>query len=262
MAQKELRLHAFSTTSPATVEATSATLDRIKTPNSHANLLVLPEYFLNNNGFDGIPLTDPRIGTLENFAKDRRMHIVAGTVMEKENKKTLTALFITPEKGITGKYDKRNPTPFESKSGIVSGTNEYQVFPMEGVDAKVTIVSCWDLWREDLEFRKWMKDQDTQAPEIIAHVRGFDLNDTRFGIFTKSWLAHFSDVSRMTKSYGLAATGVVQPNSGSMSEIVNFEGELINYDAQGDRPIAGKVDLDRQKKYRRGEYTSPLVPQF
>jgi hypothetical protein len=260
---QEIRLYAYSSESPQTSEATSALLSRITNPARTRALLVLPEYFLKGEPlFGGIHLTDPRISALEHFATDQNIHLVAGTILENEGRKTLTALFISPVRGIQGRYDKRNPTPFESETGIIGGTDGFRSYPMDGSGALITVVSCWDIWKEDIELRMWLKSLGDKAPQVIAHVRGFDLNDPRFGTFTGNWLEHFQDICRMTKTYGAAATGIENRGFGSMSEIISFEGTVLALKHNGEKPISAVADLDLLDRYRSGDYVSSIVPQF
>jgi predicted amidohydrolase len=259
----EVTMMALSAKNTPSIENVQTLLNQIERPNTKNALLVLPEYFLRGaNPFDPVKLTDPRISYLEKYANIENIHLVLGAILENEGRKTLSALFISPQRGLIKEKitSKMNPTSFESKNGITAVPGNFPVLNFDNSELKLTIVDCFDLWKEDLMLRMQMHNLGVKAPQIIAHMRGFDLDDSRFGNLSEKWTSHLADICTMTKSYGVAATGITEENKGSISEIINFEGDILE---RIDGGLAkGKTNLELQQTYREQKYISKTVARF
>lgn len=264
MSYPEIQLQALSCRSPENSWQLNTILQRIETSTEHT-LTVLPEYLLSDGPlftFKGIPLTHPFITMLENFTYATNTNLVAGTVLDEGGRKTLSALLVTPQ-GISGRYDKHNPTPFEQQSGIQPGDTPYQIFSLTS-GMKISIISCFDVYQEDPEIRRWLRDLKTNAPHVVAHPRGFDLDDDHSGTgkLATNWSRHVQDLAASTRTYWAAATGILQEQLGSVSEVISFEGVLLDQDYHGGSLTHATIDLNLLERYQRGEYVSSIVPLF
>jgi hypothetical protein len=264
MIDKELYLMALSVKSPTSVEEMSAQLARVAKRNGET-LLVLPEYYLRGRGegFDPIGMNDGKVLALEQYALAQRVHVVVGAVLgHGDGSKTLSGLFITPRRGVVFNEvsSKKYPTPREIENGVVPVNSNLRMLHFDDSETRALPVSCFDLWKGDIKIRKQMEVWDDDRPQIIAHMRGFDLENPDYGSFARNWSRHFSDVCMMTKSYGIAATGVEVSGRGSISEMIDPVLGLRFYCDGG--LVVARADLEWLDQYRKGQITSGLVPKF
>jgi predicted amidohydrolase len=248
-------IEALSCRSPKTNEELIRILDGNFRLIREKSLIVLPEYFLRGEDtFDGKLLRDPMITTLINFAQTKNAHIVSGMIEQTESgEKYVTGLFISP-KGLIEKQRKQTPTSFERSSGITAGEPETKVFNLDGVSSTLSIAMCIESFKLDKLLR-------SLPSEILVNPRGFDLDNPAFGSLSESWLSHNQDLARMGKRFVVGATGY-EGKSGSLAEIIDFEGNVMDYTLTPDNIVYASADLDLLRQYREGKYQSKIIPRF
>jgi len=254
--ERWLKIEALSCASPKTNEELANLLDEHLTPIREKSLIVLPEYFIHGSElFEGKNIyNDPMVTTLINYAQTKSAHIVAGVIEQTvSGEKYVTGLFISPD-GLIERQRKQTPTSFEKSAGIIPGKEGTKTFNFRGLGSTLSIAMCIESFRLDEELR-------SLNSEILVNPRGFDLDDPAFGTFSHSWLTHNQDLARMGKRFVTGATGYTG-KPGSLAEIIDFEGKILDSSIMPDRGVSAFADLDLLKKYREGRYTSRIVPRF
>jgi predicted amidohydrolase len=220
------------------------------------SLIVLPEYFIDGQEmYEGVNMADPMINALENYSKVSRSHIVSGMVeVSEEGDKYITGLLFGPDSGLIGKRRKARPTPFEMENGVIPGEEPVLTFQLDNGLGTLAIAMSIESFELDAELR-------SIPAEILVNPRGFGLDNDRFGIFSRDWLAHNQDLARMGKRIVAGATGHIG-ESGFLAEIIDSEGHIADSTSRADNVIEGYMDMERLRNYREGSIQSKYVPIF
>jgi predicted amidohydrolase len=156
------------------------------------SIVCLPEYF--STGYMGKrlaevaePISGPTIETLWRKAREKKIHIVAGSIVENENGTLYnTSCLIGPDGELIGRYRKTHPWRGEPKNeygdGIVPG-DEYPVFDTALGKLAVFIDS-------DLDFPEPARIMALNGAEIVfwpAHCSGKWIDSHRFGMQQRAY---------------------------------------------------------------------------
>jgi len=255
---RDLFIETLSVSSPNNIDELANILDSHFIPIPGQSLIVLPEYFIDGQElYKGRPLNDPMVTALANYAKEKESHVVSGLVEKTENDvKHITGLVISPTRGIVGIRRKQTPTPFESQSGIESGSEDINTVQLDSGLGRLAVAMCFEVFTQDAKLDKVSMDID-----ILVNPRGFDLDDPEFGELSEKWLLRNRNLAMMGKFCVVGATGSMG-KPGPMAEIVDFEGNVVGVTLKPNQVVRGTLDLDLQEDYIAGRFVSKTVPIF
>ncbi|MFH0869092.1 MAG: carbon-nitrogen hydrolase family protein [archaeon] len=257
-----MKVSAVSCRNPKTKEDLNYILHYV--PAESDSLVVFPEYFL---AF--LPaqrreeLKKELFSLCSQFAVDNKMYLAFG-MLEYEysrypggDKAYLTGVLMNKSGKIIGAQRKLNPTSFEvADYNISKGTSKNIITAEFGT---VGISMCKDQW-----YFKQSSDAD-----IILHLRGFGLNNPKYGKFYDNWLMLDRTTAILNKAYVIGTTGLDKDGSpGCLMDIINYEGDVLMKSEGIVTPslfgaiITADLDLDKLGKYKKNEFQPYSVPRF
>jgi len=245
-----MKVYAVSCKTPQTKKELDDILSSV--PDESGSLVCFPEYFL------CMEKPDDLLAECQIFAANKQIYLALGMLDQiklcssLQSNRYLTGILIDKSGKIIGRQQKLNPTSFEIKDyKICKGVSKDIISAEFGT---VEIAMCKDQWY----FRQIKSDSKIDA-EIVLHLRGFGLNDPKFGNFYDNWLMLDRTTAMLSKAYLIGTTGA--DKNAPLSDIIDFEGNILaESDSEG--IITASIDLEQLRKYRSKEFASTIVPRF
>jgi len=240
-----LNVYAFSCKTPHSEKEWGALTKSVSTFNK-GSLVCFPEYFIDGvETYDGRQFEDEEFVRVSDLAKSGEIYIASGMVEMDNDNKYIAGILLGPDGNVIGKQRKIHVNSFERKNGIISGGDLTTILKAEF--GTVSFSLCKD---------QWYPDNKVEA-ELLIHLRGFGLDDERFGTFYDKWLMLDQTTAMLKKAYLIGATGAY--GKGVLSDVIDFEGSILAEDSD----IAStEIHLELLRKYRTGEFESKKVARF
>jgi predicted amidohydrolase len=221
-----------------------------------ASIVCLPEYF--STGYMGKdlakaaePVPGPTVDALSEKAQEKKIHIVAGSVVENENNILYnTSCLIGPDGELIGRYRKTHPWRGVPKNEYGDGIRpgeEYPVFNTALGRLSIFIDS-------DLDFPEPARIMALEGAEILfwpAHCSGKWIDSHRFGMQQRAFenMVYVIGANRVGTWSGSPVGDVLYLGS---SRIISPLGEILASVGEFDQGVAvANVDLAGSRAMRR-----------